>query len=99
VRRAGVRREWKEKKGGALRRGAPLKAARGGGRVRRKRWAGTAVETAGEAMGIDKAVAAAVQTRSARPGRLYSDHGTDRWAPHSFDFFSNLSKTGSTLKI
>jgi hypothetical protein len=60
ARRVRARRELSKKNGGALRRGAALKAARGGGRGRWKRWAGMAVETAGEAMGMDKAVTAAV---------------------------------------
>jgi hypothetical protein len=59
-----VRRERKKKKGGALRWGAPLKAARGSGRLRRKRWAGMAAETTGEAMGMGKAAAVAVRRRS-----------------------------------
>jgi hypothetical protein len=68
ARRAGARRELKKKKGGALRRGAPLKAARGSGRGRRKWWAVTTVGTAGEAVGVDKAAATTVRTRSAHPG-------------------------------
>jgi hypothetical protein len=55
-----MRRELKKKKGGALRQGAPLKATRGGGRGRRKRWAGMATETTGEAVGMDKAAATAI---------------------------------------
>jgi hypothetical protein len=80
ARRAGVRHERKEKKGGALRRCTPLKATRSGGRGRRKLWVGTAAK----AVGTDKVVGAAVRTRSAWPGCLYSDCGTDRWAPHGF---------------
>jgi hypothetical protein len=72
-----MRRELKKKKGGALRQGAPLKATRGGGRGRRKRWAGTATETTGEAVGMDKAAATAIRMRLAQPGRLYSDRGID----------------------
>jgi hypothetical protein len=34
-----------------------------------------------------------------RPRHLCSDREVDGWAPHGFDFFSYLSKTGSTLKI
>jgi hypothetical protein len=30
-------------------------------------------------------------------GRLCSDREADGWAPHGFDFFPILSKTGSTL--
>jgi hypothetical protein len=60
---------------------------------------GMAVETTGEAVGAGKAAAAAVRRRSVWPGRLCLDREAGRWAPRGFDFFSNLSKTGSTLKI
>jgi hypothetical protein len=40
-----------------------------------------------------------VRMCSAWPGRHYSVRETDGWAPRCFDFFSNLSKTSSALKI
>jgi hypothetical protein len=99
ARRAGAWQERKRKKGGALRWGAPLKAARGGGRWRWKRWAGTVVETVGEAVGMDKAVATAVRRRSAQPGRLYSYREADGWAPHGFDFFPIYQKPAQLSKF
>jgi hypothetical protein len=66
----------------------------------RERWAETAGRNgSSEAVGMGKVAATAVQRSSARPGHLCLNRETDGWAPHSFDFFSNLSKTGSTLKI
>jgi hypothetical protein len=59
-----------------------LKAAQGGGRGRRKRWARTVGGNSGP--WADKAAATAVQTCSVRPGLLCSDRGTDRWAPTWF---------------
>jgi hypothetical protein len=35
----------------------------------------------------DKAAATAIRTHSVWPMRLYSDRGTDGWAPRGFDFF------------
>jgi hypothetical protein len=72
----------------------PHKAVDDGGAAPRL-WA---ANNGSEAVGVCKVAAAAVQTRSAPPGRLCSDRETDGWAPRGFDF-SNLSKTGSTLKI
>jgi hypothetical protein len=43
--------------------------------------------TEGEPVGAGKAAATAVRKRSARPGRLSSDHETDGWGPRGFDFF------------
>jgi hypothetical protein len=102
ARRAEVRSERKKKKGGALRWCTPLKVARGTGRGRRGGGNGgleRRVEMAGEAMGMGTAVATAVRRHSAWPGRLCSDREADWWAPRGFNFFPNLSKTGSTLKI
>jgi hypothetical protein len=101
ARRAEVRCEPKKKKGGALWCCAPLKAARGGGRGWRGGGNGGRERRAGtvcEAMGEGKAVAAAAPSHSVRPGHLCSDREADGWAPRGFDV-SNLSKTGSTLKI
>jgi hypothetical protein len=44
-------------------------------------------------------VAAAVGMSLVWFGHRHSDSVTDGWAPHNFDFFSNLSKTGSSFKI
>jgi hypothetical protein len=95
-----MRRELKKKKGGALRQGAPLKATRGGGRGRRKRWAGTATETetTGEAVGMDKAVATAIQIAWRSPDASVRTVGLTG-EPHVVLIFSNLSKIDSILKI
>jgi hypothetical protein len=61
----------------------PHKAVDDGGAAPRL-WA---ANNCSEAVGVCKVAAAAVQTRSAPPGRLCSDRETDRWAPHGFDFF------------
>jgi hypothetical protein len=49
--------------------------------------------------GHGKAAAAAVEMSSAWSGGRRPDRETDEWASRGFEFFSNLSKIGSTLKI
>jgi hypothetical protein len=95
VRQAGVRRERKEKKGGALRRGTPLIAARGGGRGRQTQWVGTAVEKVVKPW-VDKA-AATVQTWVAWRRRC-SDHVADERGPRGF-IFSQIIQIGSNMEI
>jgi hypothetical protein len=71
-----------------------------GGNDGREQWVETVGGNGGsEAVGAGKVVATTVRRRSTWPGCLCSDYETDGWAPRSFDFFSNLSKTSSTLKI
>jgi hypothetical protein len=102
VRQARARQERKEKKGVLFGSALLLKAARGGGRGRRKWWARTAAERQWKRWAkpwVNKTVAAAIRTRSAWPGRLCSDRGTNGWAPCSFDFFFQLSKPAETWKL
>jgi hypothetical protein len=79
--------EEEEKGGGAPRWSAPLIAARGGGRWRRKLREGWAENGGSEAVGAGKAATAAVRRCSARPGCLYLDRVTNRWVLRYFRYF------------
>jgi hypothetical protein len=95
----GSRRRRKEELfGGAL----LLKVTRGGGRRRRKRWAGTAAETVGENGGRSRGWTKRRPPLSERarrgPGTSVRIVGLTG-GPHTVLIFSNLSKTGLTLKF
>jgi hypothetical protein len=95
TRRGVARWERKEKKGEALRWGAPLIVARGGGRGQWKWCAGTATETVLKPW-ADKVVAV-VQTWLARQCRC-SEHVADERA-HTVSYFNKLSKLAQTWKL